>query len=202
MIGILSASGARDRRIAALRAPVAPSWSVNPSLLSVPTEGLSTAADLGTYDGTQPITYAFQWQTSTDGVGDADANVGTDSSTSPVWSAGQAGGYARVTVTLTNAAGSTSYSTAWDQVEAASPPGTGTATLTWVASEDTAVTGYKVFWGSTPWAETYNSGTISGRTTATYTATGLESGRLYFKIRPLFAGGEGEDYSLGYVDIA
>lgn len=203
MIGVLSASGARDRRITALRAPVTPSWSVNPTTGGA-TQGQSTAATSGTYDGTQPIVPSYQWREAATSGGTYSDISGATSATSPQWSASDVSTnpWKRCRVTLTGPTGLTAtYDTTAVQVAASSPPGAGTATLTWIASEDTNVTGYKVYWGGSAWSETYNSGTISGRTTVTYTATGLEAGRVYFKIRPLFSGGEGEDISLGYVDI-
>lgn len=74
----------------------------------------------------------------------------------------------------------------------------GQVTLSWTISSDTSVTGYFLHYDTTShsggvWSDYANHIDVSGRTTDTYTITGLELGRLYyFNITSHGAGGHDE----------
>lgn len=199
MIGINAASSRRSPR-GALRAPVAPAWSVNPALQSGAIEGGSTTCSAGTYDGTQPIGQAFQWRESaTEGGAYADM-AGATSATYVGW-ANSATPWKLCRVTLTGPTGLTAtYDTPAVQVVAAAPPGSLAYTLNWSLPETDAdgstvetLTGQKVYWSSDPLAResAVNSATVGAGVT-TYTITGLEAGTYYAWISATSAAGESE----------
>lgn len=152
---MLAAAGPSVRRASTRPAPVAPSWSVNPSATTEAVVGLASVADPGVYDGSQPITAAYQWQTSSDsGVTPADIS-GATSLTSPVWVSGDAnaGVRKRFKMTLDGRGGAVEYTTAWEVV-AGSPGGSGSATATGATEITFSVTTESVYagveWGVSP----------------------------------------------------
>lgn len=153
---MLAAAGPRARRALTRPAPVAPSWSVNPAVAVEYVVGVANIADPGAFDGSQPITYAYQWQTSSDsGVTPSDIG-GATSLTSPVWVAGDAGAGVRkrFKMTLTGRDGTVvEYTTAWAAV-AGAPGGTGSATATGATEITFSVTTESVYagveWGVSP----------------------------------------------------
>lgn len=152
---MLAAAGPSVRRASTRPAPVAPSWSVNPSATTEAVVGLASVADPGVYDGSQPITAAYQWQTSSDsGVTPADIS-GATSLTSPVWVSGDAnaGVRKRFKMTLDGRGGVVEYTTAWEVV-AGDPGGSGSASATGATEITFSVTTESVYagveWGVSP----------------------------------------------------
>lgn len=152
---MLAAAGPSVRRASTRPAPVAPSWSVNPSATTEAVVGLASVADPGVYDGSQPITAAYQWQTSSDsGVTPADIS-GATSLTSPVWVSGDAGAGVRkrFKMTLDGRGGVVEYTTAWEVV-AGDPGGSGSASATGATEITFSVTTESVYagveWGVSP----------------------------------------------------
>lgn len=88
----------------------------------VHTVGLPSTATILSRSGTEPISVAYQWQTSVDGSNWSNI-VGATSQTSPVWLEVDAGFYKRCRITLTNVGGSTVGYTS-----GAAIPGGGTVT--------------------------------------------------------------------------
>ena len=145
---MLAAAGPSVRRASTRPAPVAPSWSVNPSATTEAVVGLASVADPGVYDGSQPITAAYQWQTSSDsGVTPADIS-GATSLTSPVWVSGDAnaGVRKRFKMTLDGRGGVVEYTTAWEVV-AGDPGGSGSASATGATEITFTVTTESVYAG-------------------------------------------------------
>lgn len=167
-----------------------------PALLTAAIEGQSMSASQGTYAGTAPISLSWQWQISDNGVSGWTPTDGATSLTRPALTALEVNKYVRLAETASNALGpaATQY-TAASQVTAANPPGTGTATITFTPTP--GVTSYEVAWGPEHDSEA-RSNQYTG-VTDTITVTGLESGTLYFKVRPLPGG---DWYSLGPLVIA
>lgn len=199
MIGAIAAAGATLRPVAP-RAPVAPSWTVNPSLLSGAIESGNTTCSPGTFDGTQPITPSFQWRESATEGGTYADMAGATSATFVNWT-NSATPWKRCRVTLTGPTGLTaSFDTAAAQVTAAAPPGSLIYTVQWDApltDEDNTdvatLTGFKVYWGQDPLARetAANSATVGAGVTQ-YTITGLEAGTYYAWVAAISAAGESE----------
>ena len=154
-MGALIASSRPGRKGSTRVAAVAPSWSVNPSVAAEYVVGVIQDADPGIYDGSQPITAAYQWQTSADsGVTPADI-VGQTSLEHPAWVAGDAaaGVRKRFKVTLTGRGGVVEYTTAWGTV-AGAPGGSGSASATGATELTFTVTTESVYagveWGVNP----------------------------------------------------
>ena len=210
MFAAIASAMSIRRRSARIKA-VAPSWSVNPSMLSVPTEGASSAGSVGTYDGTQPITAGVKWQTSADNVSYSDI-AGQESTTHPAWQAGDVGVYKRFSVTLSGPGGSVTYNTAGAAVVATNPPGSGTASPVWAIPTldgDGAtladLAGFRVYYSTTDAAEPPSGASyvdVMNPAAVTTTITGLESGRYYVWVASLDATGPGPAVLNSYHDIA
>jgi phosphatidylinositol-3-phosphatase len=130
-----------------------------PGISGTPQQGGQLSATTGSWTGTDPISYAYQWQTcGPDGATCADIAGATTSVYTP--SAADVGNRLRVTVTATNDAG-TGSATSDSTAPVAPPPDTtppsaptdlstvadeSTIALVWTAStDDTAVAGYTLY---------------------------------------------------------
>jgi glucose/arabinose dehydrogenase/PKD repeat protein len=113
--------------------PTPPANTSLPTISGTAQEGQTLTASTGSWSGTAPITYAYQWR-QCDAAGAACSNVGTNSSTYAL-SSGDVGRTIRVVVTATNSAGSQSATSAQTAVVAAAPTST-TVTFTVGASGD------------------------------------------------------------------
>lgn len=82
--------------------PTKPSNSLRPVISGTPTAGQTLKASAGSWEGTPPISYAYQWQLCDPGCSDI---TGASSSSLPLTSA-DVGGSVRVVVTATNSVGS------------------------------------------------------------------------------------------------
>jgi len=109
------------------------------------------------------------------------------------------------TLSCTGTGGTTSQSAT---VTVTASSGTGTATLTWApptldtdGTPVTPLTGYHIFYGTSPTALT-QSVAVSGATTTSYEVTGLSSGTWYFAIAADAADGtESAQSNLGSTTI-
>ena len=102
--------------------PVVPSNTVAPEVSGTPQVGQTINTSSGTWSGTAPITYEYQWQASADGAtGWADIAGATASTLTP--QVEQQGLYLRARVRGTNAAGQSGWaaSASTGQIAAASP---------------------------------------------------------------------------------
>jgi Concanavalin A-like lectin/glucanases superfamily len=136
--GVGSANATSAATTVVQPASTAPANSSPPTITGTAQEGQLLNANPGTWNGTQPITFAYQWQRcGTTGTGCAPIG-GTTSASYPVTSA-DVGSTLRVTVTATNAAGSASAGSNATAVVQASSGGAGIVAL-WHMSETSGST--------------------------------------------------------------
>ena len=158
-----------------------------PVISGTPTVGQTLSSSTGSWSGTPPLTYAYQWE-SCDASGSGCANITGATSSSYVLLSGNIGGTIRVVVTATNAAGSASGTSVALTVQVppsvtsqpqsltvnegqsasftAAASGTPTPSVQWQSSGD----------GGTTWAN------VSGATSATLTVASAGrslNGELY-----------------------
>ena len=95
--------------------------TVAPSLSGTAQDGKALTVAKGTWTGVATITYAYQWQLSTDG-GASWSNIAAATGSSYTLPAGSAGDVVRALVTGTNADGSSQASSAASAVIIANPP--------------------------------------------------------------------------------
>ena len=102
--------------------PVVPSNTVAPEVSGTPQVGQTINTSSGTWSGTEPITYEYQWQASTDGSSGWADIAGARASTLTL-QVEQQGLYLRARVRGTNAAGQSGWaaSASTGQIAAASP---------------------------------------------------------------------------------
>lgn len=158
-------------------APVAPANTGAPTITGTAQEGQVLSASTGTWSGTAPITYAYQWRRG--GV----AIAGATASTYPLAGA-DVGSTITVTVTATNSAGSasvTSAATATVAAAGSAPANTVLPAITGTAQEGQTLSASTGTWTGTP-APTYGyqwrrAGTaISGAVGATYALVAADVG--------------------------
>jgi hypothetical protein len=125
-VGSTSASSTPTAAVGSGTSPsTAPSSSSPPSISGSGIVGQTLIASTGTWAGTTPMTYAYQWQ-QCDSVGANCSLVASATSASYVIGAALAGRTARVTVSASNVVGSASAFSAATAVAATSPTGTPT----------------------------------------------------------------------------
>jgi hypothetical protein len=131
--GSSSADSAQTAQVASI-VPTAPSSNSPPTISGTAEVGQTLTASSGTWSGTQPITYAYQWRRC-DGAGDncADLAGATQSTYSLV--PADAGSTLRVRVTASNAAASSSADSA-QTARVAPQPSSGTLTVPIMAGAD------------------------------------------------------------------
>ncbi|HAM22928.1 MAG TPA: hypothetical protein DCQ04_11765, partial [Actinobacteria bacterium] len=84
-----------------------------PTVSGTTASGHTLTADVGTWSGTPAITYAYQWQTcATSDCAGGGSNISSATDSTFVLTGSQTGSYVRVVVTATNAAGSSSATSA------------------------------------------------------------------------------------------
>jgi hypothetical protein len=170
----------------------APSPPVNtspPAISGTPQAGKTLTASTGTWTGSQPISYSYQWQRcDTSGAGCSPV-AGATSASYPVTST-DVGSTMRVVVTATNANGSANAaSAATTVVQTASAPPTNSSppTITGTAQEGVLLSASPGTWNGTQpitytyqWQRCNTTGTgcnaISGATGASYTVTSTDVG--------------------------
>src|SRR6266508_3497812 len=172
--------------------PGTPSPPVNtspPTISGTPQDGQTLTASPGSWSGTQPITYADQWQRCNSSGANCAPISGATSPTYAVTSA-DVGSTLRVAVTATNSAGSataTSAATAVVQGAAAAPVNTSPPTISGTPQDGQTLTASPGSWSGTQpityadqWQRCNSSGAncapISGATSPTYAVTSADVG--------------------------
>ena len=179
-----------DSASSAVAVPVAPAPPVSvvaPTTTGTPLAGQTLTAHDGTWDGSQPMTPAYQWQRC-DASGSSCVDIA--GATDPTYTLGDddAGHTVRVEVTYTNAAGSdTGHSTPSAVVQGNAPVNTTDPSLSGTARDGQALTLDDGDWSGTPalvpayqWQRCDASGTscadIAGQTGLSYTLQGADVG--------------------------
>jgi hypothetical protein len=169
-----------------------PSPPVNtspPAISGTPQAGQTLTASTGTWTGSQPISYAYQWQRCDTGGAGCSPVPGATSASYPVTST-DVGSTLRVTVTATNANGSanaTSAATTVVQAASAAPTNSSAPTITGTAQEGQLLNASPGTWNGTQpitysyqWQRCDTTGAgcnaISGATSASYTVTSTDVG--------------------------
>jgi hypothetical protein len=162
--------------------------TVAPSLSGTAQDGVAMTVAKGTWTGMATITYAYQWQVSTDGALTW-SNIAGATGTSYTPPAGWAGRQVRATVTATNGDGSTQATTTASAVILANPPlNTVAPTLSGTAQDGKALTVAKGTWTGVAtivytyqWQVTTDGGAtwndIAGATSTSYTPPAGWAGR-------------------------
>ncbi|HEX8066223.1 MAG TPA: hypothetical protein VF520_06835 [Thermoleophilaceae bacterium] len=169
---------------------VAASAPVNtalPSIGGTVQDGQTLTATTGTWTGTAPITYAYQWRRcNSSGASCSDVSGATSSTYTVV--PGDVGSTFRVVVTATNVVGSTSATSSQTAVAAAAPPAnTALPTISGTAQDGQTLTASNGTWtGTAPITFTYqwrrcdsagaNCTSIAGATGGTYVLTPSDVG--------------------------
>jgi len=171
--------------------PTPPVNTSPPTITGTPQDGQTLSASTGSWSGTQPITYGYQWQRCDSGGANCAPITGA---TGPTYTATSAdvGRTLRVVVTGTNSAGSasaTSAATTIVQAAAASPPvNTSPPTITGTPQDGQTLSASTGSWSGTQpitygyqWQRCDSGGAncapITGATGPTYTATSADVGR-------------------------
>jgi hypothetical protein len=151
-------------------------------------QGQSLATTNGSWTGTAPISYAYQWQRSATGTGSWTA-IGGATAANYTLVAGDVGQYVRASVAASNAAGSTSVSSVATGMVAAPPPpppaptvdlnaspagvsSGGSATLTWSSTNATSCTATGAWSGSKATSGSGSTGALRQNASYTLTCTG------------------------------
>ena len=142
--GEVSATSAQTATVAAS----APANTALPTISGAAKEGQTLTASTGSWNGTTPLSYAFQWQ-SCNSLGVGCLNISGATSSTRLLGASEVGGTVRVAVTASNAAGSTAGTSEATGVIVESP-----CTDTWTGSDEGA-------W-QTP--GNWSTGSVPGRT--------------------------------------
>ncbi len=162
--------------------------TVAPSLSGTAQDGKALTVNRGTWTGTATITYAYQWQQSSDG-GSSWSDIAGATSTSYTPPAGFAGKQVRANVTATNSAGSGQASSPVSAVILSGPPvNTVAPSLSGTAQDGKALTVNKGTWtgGATiaytyQWQVSTDSGStwndIAGAATTSYTPPAGSAGK-------------------------
>ena len=171
--------------------PTPPVNTSPPIISGTPQDGQTLTASTGSWSGTQPITYGFQWQRCDSGGANCVAIAGA---TGPTYLATSAdvGRTLRVVVTATNSAGSagaTSAATTVVQAAAAAPPvNTSPPIISGTPQDGQTLTASTGSWSGTQpitygfqWQRCDSGGAncvaIAGATGPTYLATSADVGR-------------------------
>ncbi len=170
--------------------PSAPANVTLPTVAGTPQAGQTVTAGQGTWTGTQPIAYTYQWQRC-DGAGATCGAITGATTASYAVTAGDVGATLRVAVTATNSVGpttATSNATAVVQGASSAPVNTVPPTITGTPQVGQVLTAGPGDWnGTQPLAFAYawqrcDSGgaicsPISGATTASYTLVAADLGK-------------------------
>src|SRR5215211_4343642 len=158
-----------------------------PTISGTAQDGQTLTADKGTWSGTDPITYAYQWRRC-DSAGNNCGNIAGATGTTYTLAPADVGSTVRVVVTGSNAAGSSSAtSTATAVVVAAPPANTAVPTISGTAQDGQTLTALPGTWsGTPPISYTYQwrrcdpldaaCADIAGATSSTYTLTAADVG--------------------------
>jgi hypothetical protein len=172
-------SGAVSAQTAVVTA--APANTSLPSISGTAQVGQTLTADPGTWSGTQPISYAYQWQRC-DGSGNNCSAVTGATTQSYVVSSADSSATLRVVVTASNSAGSSSATSAPTAVVGVAPSNTSPPTATGTAQVAQILSGSPGTWSGTQpisfgyqWRRCDSAGAncsnITGANAQTYTLT-------------------------------
>jgi hypothetical protein len=178
--GSASADSATSGTVAA----AAPVNTTPPTISGTAREGESVTAQPGSWSGTPPLTYAYQWQRC-DLSGSNCADIAGATGQSYTLTVADVAGRVRVRVTATNAGGAASAFSAPASVNPAAPSSTAPPTISGTARDGQTLTASDGTWGGTPpfsyvrqWLRCDASSTsctaIGGATAATYTLTSAD----------------------------
>jgi beta-glucanase (GH16 family) len=182
-------SGASDVVSPAPPVPTPPSNTSPPTISGAPTEGASSTASSGSWLGTAPLTYTYQWQRC-DSAGASCSPINATTATQYVPVSADVGSRLRVLVTASSIVGSSSAaSTPTDVIEAAATPPLNTAppSIADAAQVGELVSASTGTWtGTTPitfsyqWKRCEPDGSgctpIAGATGASYAAVAADAG--------------------------
>ena len=167
----------------------APANSGPPTISGDAVEGATLTATSGTWTGTTPITYAYQW-TRCNSSGGSCNDIGSATSGTYTLVQADVGKTLRVIVTATNSAGSSEATSAATGVVAAGaePKNTTRPTVSGTTTQGQTLTADKGSWtGTTPITYAYewqrcddkgnNCADISGATSTTYVVTSADVGK-------------------------
>ncbi len=158
---------------------IGPANSVLPVISGKVEERQTLTASTGTWTGTEPITYTYQWQ-SCNSKGESCSTISGGTGSTYKLTSGNVGGTVRVEVTAKNLANSASVLSVVTSVVAASPPvNTALPVISGTAESGQTITVTNGSWEGTPtisytyqWETCNNKGescsNISGATTSSY----------------------------------
>ena len=127
--------------------PVPPSNSALPSISGTPADGSTLTASSGTWDGTTPLSYAYQWQR----CASTCSAIGGATSATYQATPDDVGSRLAVTVTASNTAGNASATSAQTAIVAAAPPSnTGLPVITGTPRSGSTLTTTNGAWNGTP----------------------------------------------------
>jgi hypothetical protein len=159
-VGASTAASAATAVVIAASSGTSPANTSPPTISGTAQEGQTLTADPGTWTGTQPISYTYQWRRC-DTTGGACIDLAGATATSYVLSSADVGFTLRVAVTATNSVGaSTAASAPTATVTAAgsatAPANTSPPTISGTAQEGQTLTANPGTWtGTTPISYTY-----------------------------------------------
>jgi hypothetical protein len=182
--------------------PVPPINTILPVISGTPaTQGFALTTNSGTWSGSPTITYAYQWQASSDG-GATWANIPAATGTSYTPTLADVGSNLRVAVTATNPGGSTVANSAQTAPVIALPPtNTSPPTITGTPQDGITLNGFDGTWTGSPpitfveqWQTSSDGGAtwanIAGATSINYTIQPTDVGNvLRLKVTATNGGG-------------
>jgi hypothetical protein len=163
----------------AVVAVLAPSNTVAPTISGTAQDGQTLTASVGSWSGTPPLSYAYQWQ-SCNSAGEGCTNISGATGSTYVLGHGDVGKTIRVAVTATNSAGSASSTSEATGVAAVlAPSNTAAPAISGTAQDGQTLSASTGSWNGTPplsyayqWQSCNSLGesclNISGATSATY----------------------------------
>jgi hypothetical protein len=167
--------------------PTPPANTSPPTISGTAQDGQILTASPGSWSGTQPISYAYQWQRCDSNGANCTGISGATSTTYTVASS-DVGGTLEVVVTASNAGGTQSATSSPTATVQPTPPGvTSSPTVSGTAQDGQTLTASTGTWtGTTPIAYTYqwescdpsglDCSPIAGATSSTYTVTTADVG--------------------------
>ena len=138
-----------NAKYAFLAPPSAPANTALPAVTGAAVDGGTVTATTGTWSGTTPLTFSYQWQ-GCNSTGGACAAIAGATSASYAIGSGDVGRTLKVVVTATNSVGSASATSAASAVVAAGPPvNTAAPAVAGSASQGQTLTASNGTWGGT-----------------------------------------------------
>jgi len=183
---LAGSSSATSAATAVIAAAVKPSNKSLPTISGTAQPGQTLTGDPGTWSGTGPITYAYQWRRC-NSAGGSCSNVAAATNQTYTLSSADVARSIRLIVTASNVAGSNSATSAATAVVGA-PVNTSLPTITGTTQQGQTLTGTAGTWSGTApityvyqWRRCDSAGAnctdISGATSLSYTLTSSDAGR-------------------------